>query len=620
MSLKRTARVALTLTLGMALVNAAWAEQETLKSVAQKAVLNNPEVLQKWHAYGAAANEREVAAGGYLPRVDLIAGTGREHRSDPILRRDFDRTSATLTLTQMIYDGFATRNEVRRLDHARQVRYFELLEISENTALEAGRAYFDVLRYRQLVSLAEENHARHRVLFTQVQEKANAGVARKVDLEQASGRLALASANLLTETANLHDVSARYQRIVGDLPKDLELPKPSMLKSDIFSKTRDFLEATKNGNPTIQAAVENVRAARASSDVRKAAYQPRFDLRLRNDRGMDLNGYTGETNNRSAEVLMTWNLFNGMADLARSRQYVDQVYIAQDIRDKTCRDIRQTAAIAFNDTQKLTDQLVYLEQHRDAIGKARDAYRKQFEIGQRTLLDLLDTENEYFQSRRAYVGAEHDLYIARLRTQAGFGNLLKALELTRVAKNELPDIQGWQVGDDGADHCMAESPEIQGMNKEALDGRADAAQREAAAQRLSEAAAAQASAAAVVEAPAANDPQQQVLTSFRAWVRAWVERNSDTYIASYAPSFIQAQKPNWVAERKRILAEAKSIRLTLGEHKVSMVNQGSALISFRQEYDSPTYHDVVNKTLELHLIDGKWLIARETSVPVASGK
>lgn len=621
MSEKRTARVALSLTLGMALVHAAWAEPETLMSVAQKAVLNNPEVLQKWHAYGAATNEKGVAAGGYLPRVDLTAGTGQERRNDPTMRKDFERSSATLSLTQMLYDGFATRNEVRRLDHARRVRYFELLEISENTALEAGRAYFDVLRYRQLVALAEENYARHKVLFAQVQEKANAGVARKVDLEQATGRLALASANLLTETSNLHDVSARFQRIIGEVPKELEAPKRTILKSDWFGKAQDLLAATKESNPTIQAAVENVRAARASSDVRKAAYQPRFDLRLRNDRGMDLNGYNGETNNRTAEVLMTWNLFNGTADLARSRQYVDQLYMARDIRDKTCRDIRQTAAIAFNDTQKLTDQLVYLEQHRDAIGKARDAYRRQFEIGQRTLLDLLDTENEYFQSRRAYVSAEHDLYIARLRTQASVGNLLKALELTRIAKDELPDIQGWQGGDDSADHCPAESPTIYAMNKEALDARADAVMREAAAQRLNEAAAAQAQAAPVaVEAPAAIDPQQQVLASFRAWVRAWVERDANTYIAAYAPSFIQERKPNWVEERKRILSEAKSIRLTLGEHKISMLTPQSASISFRQEYDSPTYHDVVNKTLELHLINGKWLIAKEVAVPVTALK
>ena len=152
------------------------AQQDTLKSAAQKAVLSNPEVLQKWHAYQATDNERDVAFGGYLPRVDLTAGIGRENRDDPIMVKDYTRRSTTLTLTQMLYDGFATRNEVKRLDHARQVSFFELLDASETVALEASRAYLDVLRYRKLVTLAEDNYIRHRAVFEQIQKKAQAGV------------------------------------------------------------------------------------------------------------------------------------------------------------------------------------------------------------------------------------------------------------------------------------------------------------------------------------------------------------------------------------------------------------------------------------------------------------
>lgn len=629
MSSKRAARIALAV--GMVLVNTAWAEPESLKSIAQRAILNNPEVQQKWHAYGAADHERDVAFGAYLPRVDLTAGTGREYRNDPILRKDFERTSASLTLTQMIYDGFATRNEVRRLDHARTVRYFELLEISENTALEAGRAYFDVLRYRSLVALAEENYIRHKVLFDQVQEKSNAGVARRVDLEQATGRLALASANLLTETSNLHDVNARFQRIVGDLPPaDIKKPAQS-LASTLPAKTSELLEYVQVGNPTVLASIENVRAARASSEIRKAAYQPRFDIRLRNERGMDLNGYTGETNNRTAEVLMTWNLFNGLSDIARSRQYVEQFHVAQDVRDKTCRDIRQTALIAYNDGKKLQDQLVFLDQHRTSIGKAREAYRRQFEIGQRTLLDLLDTENEYFQSRRAYVNAEFDLEIAYLRTHAGTGNVLRALELTRMAKNELPDIEGWKAETDAADRCPNESPEIYRFNKEVLDVKAVEVMRQAAELRAAEiaqvtAAAAQAAATKPPVELSRNDPQQPVLNSLRDWERAWSEKKVDDYVATYAPSFIKSHPANWADERKRIISSAKSINLSLSNVKVTMKGSDAAVVSFKQEYQSENsrgavgYRDIVNKTMEWSLIGNKWMIVSETFTPIRSTK
>ena len=126
-----------------------------------------------------------------------------------------------------MYDGFATRNDVKRLDHARLVRLFEFFDTSESVALEVVKAYYDVLRYRQLLRLAEDNFVQHRSVFDQTERRVKAKVARAVDLEQISARLAMAEANLLTETSNLHDTTARFQRIVGLMPtRDMPVPAP----------------------------------------------------------------------------------------------------------------------------------------------------------------------------------------------------------------------------------------------------------------------------------------------------------------------------------------------------------------------------------------------------------
>jgi outer membrane protein, adhesin transport system len=585
----------------------AFADQDTLKSAVQKSVLSNPEVLQKWHAYQAAVNEKDVAFGGYLPRVDLGAGIGREHRDDPILRQDYTRRSTTLTLTQMLYDGFATRNEVRRLDHATQVKYFELLDTSEAVALESSRAYLDVLRYRKLVGLAEENYVRHRAVFDQIQKKAQAGVSRRVDLEQASGRLALAEANLLTETSNLHDVSARYQRLVGEIPGK-DLAPPPVLTKGLPGDPTSVLQSVLARNPAINAAIENLRAAGAAVDVRRAAYQPRVDLRLKNERGSDLNGYLGATDNRTAEVLMTWNLFNGLSDRARSRQYADQVNVAKDLRDKTCRDVRQTAAIAYNDTRKLLEQLTYLDQHQLATEKARDAYRKQFDIGQRTLLDLLDTENELFQARRAYANAEHDLLIAQVRTQASLGSLLQNLELARLAKDELPDPADWKTEGDGAEHCPPEGPSLFAANKAALDARA--------AEFVRDSMPPPAGTGAAAGAAAQPGTDRLLVEALRAWAQAWSSRDITRYLGFYSPTFVPAQartREIWTAERKRIIGAAEVVKLDLSDIKVAIKDADRVTTTFAQAYQSPIYRDVVTKTLEWRNVDGKWLIEREVA-------
>ena len=136
--------------------------------------------------------------------------------------------------------------------------------------------------------------------------------------------------------------------------------------------------------------------------------------------------------NTSAEITLNWNLFNGGSDTARVRQAANLVNQAADVRDKTCRDTRQTAEIAFNDTRKLAEQVAILDRNVLSIEKARDAYRQQFDIGQRSLLDLLNAENELFTAKRARANAEYDLGTAQARTQAALQQLTAQLGLARI--------------------------------------------------------------------------------------------------------------------------------------------------------------------------------------------
>lgn len=588
----------------------ALAQVMTLQGAAQKAVLSNPEVLQRWHAYMATQGERDAAFGGYLPRLDLSANKGRDHRDDPLLKKDYTRNSTTLTLTQMLYDGFATRNEVKRFDHALTVRLFELQDASETAALEAARAYIDVLRYRRLVALAEENYVRHRSVFEQIQKKVQAGVGRRVDLEQAAGRLALAEANLLTETTNLHDVSARYMRVIGEQPAR-ELESLANLTKGMPKDMAEALSAAQRGNPALLASIENVRSAYSAARVRDASYQPRLDLRLKRDHGHNLNGYVGQHESSTAEVVLSWNLFNGLSDIARTRQYAEQHNVAKDLRDKTCRDIRQTVAIAYNDTRKLNEQLGYLDQHQLSIEKARDAYRKQFDIGQRTLLDLLDSENELFQARRAYSNAEHDLAIAYVRTHAGLGKLLATLGVSKAGDPAPVEPEMWAAGEEAPENCPPDNPQLYVADKQALNARAQELLKELAP-------------AGATETPAAESQNQvpaerAVAEALKAWTTAWSGRNVQGYLDAYAASFKPADgstRAAWAARRKTAIERAREISLDVRDIKLVVRDARHASTAFKQAYRSEQFKDIVQKTLEWEQIDGRWQIVSETAEAV----
>ncbi|NTV94950.1 MAG: TolC family outer membrane protein [Thiobacillus sp.] len=441
----------------------------TLKEAAQEAVLRNPDVQNRWHIFKAASENIEVAKAGYRPKLDARAAISRErYEYDDPARPDRDYTGRGfgLYLTQMIYDGFATSSEVERLSYAQRVRYFEFVEASENAALLASKAYNDVLRYRKLYKLTEQNYIQHRVVFEQMQQRVKNNVGRRVDLEQASGRLALAEANLLTEASNLHDVSSRYQRIVGKLPP-ASMDEPAYLKKGIPAATNDVILAAYENSPSLAAAQENILAAQGAVKTAKSRFHPQLYLQASRSWGWNDQYYNDETVHDSIGLQLNYNIYNGGADTATEHRYLYELNAAKDNRDTVCRDVRQSVAIANSDLKKLAEKLAYLDQHQLATEKARDAYRLQFNVGQRTLLDLLDTENELFEARRAYIDGYHDYIQAHANVQANLGNLLVALGLQRLETPELSEAKEKAVFDPKT-ICPPEDAEVVTVDKDKL--------------------------------------------------------------------------------------------------------------------------------------------------------
>ena len=446
---------------------------DALKLAAEKAVTSNPEVAARFNAYRASIDATDVARAAYRPRVDVTASVG--HDADRITTRSpqsqsLSRNGVALNVTQLLWDGLGTRNEVSRLGHDKLTRYFELLDVTEQTALEAARAHYDVQRFRRLVELAEDNYVQHKYASLQIQSRFKAGVGRGVDLEQANARLALAESNLTTEIANLHDVTARYQRVVGEAPPKTA-PAAMSLVAGVPPNAEAVVATAIRQSAGVSASIEGLRAARSSAESRQSAFQPRVEARLRSGGGNNFDGVRDQKRDSSAEIVLNWNLYNGGADQARVRQQLNVVNQAADLRDKACRDVRQTSVIAYNDTRKLVEQLQFLDRNTLAIEKARDAYRQQFDIGQRSLLDLLNSENEVYTAKRAYANAEVDLGIAYARTHAAMNQLTSQLGIARV-DGVAAEASGWTMGDDAPQRCPVLVAEVTGVDKATLDLRA----------------------------------------------------------------------------------------------------------------------------------------------------
>ncbi len=406
---------------------------DTLQEAVAVTIKTNPDVL-------AAANEREAVAeeinqvkAGYYPTVDLAVGTGWELTNSPTTRSSgkgevhLNRDEASLELRQMLFDGMATKNEVRRQTARTNSRAFGVSSTSENTALDAVEAYLNVLRRQKLVDLANANLEAHQRFNDQIKLRSDRGVGRKSDTEQSTGRLALAKANLVAEQSNLRDADTTYLRVVGIASNALS--DPDSPQSLIPSTVDEAVDTGINNHPTLKTAEADVESAYAQHDTAKSPFYPRIDFELGTTANHDIDGVEGTNKDVTAMFRLRYNLLNGGKDTARRAETAHLINQASEIRNNTRRQVEESVRLSWNALQTVNNQMGFFKQHVDSSERSRDAYQQQFSLGQRTLLDLLDSENEVFSARTSYVNAQYDQLFAMYRILNSMGLLLESLSV-----------------------------------------------------------------------------------------------------------------------------------------------------------------------------------------------
>lgn len=602
----------------------------TLKDMVEKTITSNPEVQLRYHKFLEAGYEQDVARGNFLPDASIVSTYRNQEEMVKLSGNTATpRMNNELVLRQMIFDGFATSNDVKRLGHASRVRYYELQSAMQTITLEFLRAYIDALRYRELSQFAKDNYVVHKQLYDRIQERVTAGVARKVDLEQAGGRLALAEANLLTEMTNLHDVTARMQRLYGDLPPDT-LEAPLFFSGGVEASVTEALKLAYLQNPDLLSAIEDIQAKEREINANEARYMPRLDLQARKNLGTSSDGQNSTAAADLLELTMNFNLFNGFSDRNLIKQTAEKLNGSRDQRDKACIDTRQIVSIAYNDIGQLKEQKIYRERHTNSIENAREAYRKQFDIGQRTLLDLLDTENEYFQSKRSLANAQYDMQIAYARVYAGQGELLKKIG---TARGNLPEYSREEYMNAEA-VCQAVAPAQLQVDKAALlaDAKPLSSTYASLVKPLTPAVSNKvepAAAAAICSIP-------DVTYRVNDWAETWRKKDAESHLKLYADKFVPeppAAKSEWAAQRQQSLSTNSKIGLSM-ENLLVSCDGDKAVAKFKQKYTLTTlkmkkvdntscevcnlkrvpiitYSSKNDKELHYERINNNWLIVRE---------
>ncbi|RLV60294.1 channel protein TolC [Parashewanella curva] len=428
-----------------------FAQGQSLEQAVAHTLDTNPQIRIAYNRFKVRKEQSNQSFGGYLPNVELTAGYGYESTNTPSTRRDASvdgdreglrRGEAGITIRQMLFDGFATSSDYDRTTNEMNAEQWNLFSAAENTALDVTKVYIGYLHAQEVLTLSEKNLATHEEIYDQIKQRTNSGLGSVADLSQITGRLARANANVIAAKNNLLDAKAQFIRVVKQQPKDLVLPVADM---DMIPKTlpESLQIATKN-HPVLKAAFYDINAAKFEREATQSNYYPKFELELAGNLNNDLNGEDGitgrgafqndvggHTKNYSAMIKMRYNLYAGGKDLAREKESAYKIGEAKSLRDNAHREVVEGVHLAWNALELLGPQKGYIRQHVEAAKQTQTAYVQQFSLGQRSLLDLLDTENELFESRKSYLRTELDELIAKYRVLNSTGRLLDSLRVTR---------------------------------------------------------------------------------------------------------------------------------------------------------------------------------------------
>lgn len=423
-------------------------QAQSLQQAVQSTLDENPQIQSAKSERRAVAHQIDQARAGYFPTVDIAAGIGWEQSSNPTTRArgdgtvSYGREEASILMRQMVFDGLATPSEVSRQKARTNSRAYTVFGQSEITGLDAVEAYINVLRRQELLQLAKENLLVHQRTNDQIRLRSERGVGRKADIDQSAGRLALAEKNVRSEMGNLRDAETAFQRVIGALPSELE---PIQGVGEALPESLDqAIEQAVDNHPILKSANADIDSAFAQHKTARAAYMPRLDVEVGASHNVDLDGIKGKNEDAFAMLRMRYNIFNGGKDVARREETAQLINQAKDIRDNTYRQVVESMRLSWVAYQTVNSQLDFFKGHMEAIIKTNDAYQKQFNIGQRTLLDLLDTANEMFVAKSAYTNAKYDELFSQYRILTSKGELNKTLgtklpdEIARVDEEQTP--------------------------------------------------------------------------------------------------------------------------------------------------------------------------------------
>lgn len=428
----------------------------------------DPEIMEALSQYRSVQSERSIATSGYWPTIGTELSGGREFTDGVDTndeRESLTASSATLYARQNLFSGGRTSAFVDETDARILAAAYEVLNVANRVYLETTEAYLNVIQAVELLRLSEENVLTQEKILEQVREKSAAGFGRASDLKNSEARLALARSNYISKQQDLNQAVVRFHRRFGRLvkPEAFVTPEPAFQ----FPKTvEETVAVAFRNHPALEVAEYNIQVRKYSFEKAKADDWPSIDLELKAQHRNDINGEPGDTDQYSAMLKLNYVLFDGGLREGEQNKNFQSIHKENQRAYIERRNVNESVRLAWNIMQAEERKRQYLNEHVALSFETLEAFKEEYYVGRRTLLDLLNMENEYNAAKNASAESIFSNLIAYYRVSEATGMMVKEYDTGLRSYLNLPaeeqfDLERYEMLDPDRDRDSSEDVQDQ---------------------------------------------------------------------------------------------------------------------------------------------------------------
>ena len=401
---------------------------QDLKTTINEVLSSNPIIVERLKNYNTTREDITIAEAGYYPKIDLSLGVGYEdtQKDSPTLGEqsfDYSVYQNSLKYTQNLFKGFETTYQVQQHENRTTSAAYHYIEKVNDTSFRMVDTYLQVMKNKELLETARANVKINTEIFTKVQKLYDSGLTTLSEVNKIESSLALAKSNLIVQENTLLDVQYNLHRILGrDLnPKDMSKPTLDITLPKTMDEATHFAIQT---NPSLLVSEYNIRLAQATYKESESPFYPSLDIEVSQAMNKNLSGVEGKDDRFRAMAYITYNFFNGFADSAAKQKNISNIHQEVELKNQLRREVIEGLRLSWAANKKLSEQLIHLRDYKEFSLKTLTLYAKEYDLGRRSLLDLLSAQNDFIGSKSQIINTEYSILFAKYRILDAMGILV----------------------------------------------------------------------------------------------------------------------------------------------------------------------------------------------------